>query len=75
MRRIQIYLTPGVEGIREYIYFLIRQLQERGNETKKSYIDQIPGYPNYVFIPAGHYGLFEYRHSKGRNDYEYRMLV
>jgi len=72
---LQIYLTPGVEKIREYVYFIIYQLLERINETKKSYIDQIPSYPDHVFIPSCHYGLFKHRYAKAGNHYRNGMLV
>jgi hypothetical protein len=61
MKLIQSNLTLYTERLGEYINFIICRIREQVNAIKKSYIDQIPGYPGYIYIRAGHYGLFKYR--------------
>ena len=58
MNLIQFNLTLFTERLGEYINIIKSQFLEKVNAIKKSYIDQIPGYPDYIYIPAGRIGLF-----------------
>jgi CCR4-NOT transcription complex subunit 6 len=61
--------TPGFVGVLDYIWFSTNTLQVVGllGDVDKSYLERVPGFPNYHF-PSDHLALYAQYVIKSRKE-------